>query len=331
MAPPTPLNIDIPLTDLPRCTDGNGIAGRILGPFLPMKTPLGTKIPLLLVGNVTWLQACASRATELEFVDSRHARVGSVTACKHEVETIGIHEEKYTYTRVLCAAPELGTLEQATAMRLLVAEHVCTAAPLDARAALYLQQLEGGHGNADSMSQKEREGSLGPRNESLTETPAGPHGEAPPGWPLTVPPKYRTGVCLGPVTFRGGDPAYFLQWFAYHVDVLQIDHVYVYLVDTCGSAPLQAAVLAHYQRRGKATVIDWSTVGGTPDAAKGWWYNQPAKDNDCLHRFRYDAGYLMYFDGDEFLYPQGSLYTVPDVVKAWEELPAFPYQHSLRW
>eukprot|EP00884_Botryococcus_braunii_P001510 jgi/Botrbrau1/1135/Bobra.0162s0028.1 len=203
-----------------------------------------------------------------------------------------------------CPLQELQTVEEATALRLIIPGVDCSAARIETRFPEYLKtdrlDLEHSYGTAVAF------------------------GAAP-------QPKHLTGICLGPVTFREGDPVYFLQWFAYHVDVLQVDHVYVYLVDSCQKQPLQAAVLAHYQQLGKATVIDWSTIGGTPDAWKGWWYNQPAMDNDCLHRFRYDSKYLMYFDGDEFLYPQGSLYTVPDVIRAWQAAKGSSDHHCFRW
>jgi hypothetical protein len=68
---------------------------------------------------------------------------------------------------------------------------------------------------------------------------------------------------MGPVLFNHADAFGFIQWFAYHVDVLGLDHVYVYLVQPRNIPVAAARVLRHYHARGKATLIDWSPVGDT--------------------------------------------------------------------
>eukprot|EP00884_Botryococcus_braunii_P001310 jgi/Botrbrau1/1117/Bobra.0162s0015.2 len=346
--PLAPMLVDISLVNLSRCTDAYGRGANVLGPYLPFSLPEGVRIALLVVGRVDWLFNMLAliegveKLLEVEYLDEQYTRMGPVQYCDTFLEGEGIHGAPHSYVRALCPLPELATFKEASAVRLIIPGIQCSAARLDNRSADLLESaqngLEGSRGAATTAVAPTRQlprGSAVHLNTNASDLDPGDRqgGESArdPDWLSAVPRKQLTGVCLGPVIFRGGDPGYFLQWFAYHVEVLQVDHVYVYLVDSCQKQPLQAAVLAYYQQRGKATVIDWSTIGGTPDAPKGWTYNQPVKDNDCLHRFRYDSKYLMYFDGDEFLYPQGSLYTVPDVIRAWQALDDYPNHHSFRW
>jgi hypothetical protein len=77
----------------------------------------------------------------------------------------------------------------------------------------------------------------------------------------TVTCRHQSAVCLGPVVFSDPDAFGFIQWFAYHVDVLGIDHVYVYLVQPRKIPAAAARVLSHYHARGRATLINWSPIG----------------------------------------------------------------------
>jgi hypothetical protein len=73
--------------------------------------------------------------------------------------------------------------------------------------------------------------------------------------------RYQSAVCLGPIVFSDPDAFGFIQWFAYHVDVVGIDHVYVYLVQPRKIPAAAARVLSHYHGRGRATLINWSPIG----------------------------------------------------------------------
>lgn len=58
---------------------------------------------------------------------------------------------------------------------------------------------------------------------------------------------------------------------------------------------------------------------------------QPAKENDCLHRFRHQAKYLLYFDPDEFLELAPELSNITAFLRILEERPDYSDVVAVQW
>lgn len=59
--------------------------------------------------------------------------------------------------------------------------------------------------------------------------------------------------------------------------------------------------------------------------------SQPAKENDCLHRFRYQAKYLIYIDPDEFLELDPNLGNISGFLRLLEADSEYSKLFAVRW
>jgi Glycosyltransferase family 92 len=78
---------------------------------------------------------------------------------------------------------------------------------------------------------------------------------------------------VGPLLFKNQDGFAFTQWLVYHLEVLGIDHVVLYLVQSARIPVAAVKVMQHYHGEGRLTVIDWAPLGDAW-AKHSWCYMQ---------------------------------------------------------
>ncbi len=230
---------DITTAEAPACTGVNGMRLRLLGPYAPVRRRGAVVLPLLTVFETAAVHTAFANIPA-QYISSDGDVMSNVTCAFEEARTedgLGLSSAD-----VFCPVGPVRGLTQAAAIA--VGGGDCPPLDLPAGALQVAARLQ-----AENASAPADVGRENARLDALNSA-AG------------LETLHNTGVCLGSVDYRRADPLRLLQWFAYHVDVLGVDHVFTYVADLDALSPVHAAILRHYQRGGHATVVDWAQVHG---------------------------------------------------------------------
>ncbi|KAL6984271.1 hypothetical protein U1Q18_017648 [Sarracenia purpurea var. burkii] len=137
----------------------------------------------------------------------------------------------------------------------------------------------------------DRNSNLTDRIEALNEAP----GSLNPSY-YTSPPKYDYLYC-GSSLYGNLSPQRIREWMAYHVRLFgERSHFVIH--DAGGVHPAVMEVLKPWMEKGYVTLNDIRQE----ERFDGYYHNQFLVINDCLHRYRFDARWMFFFDVDEFIY-----------------------------
>ncbi|KAK2997511.1 hypothetical protein RJ639_025980 [Escallonia herrerae] len=147
--------------------------------------------------------------------------------------------------------------------------------------------------------------------EALTEAPATVNLAR-----FTGPPKYDYLYCGSPL-FGNLSPQRVREWFAFHVRLFgEKSHFVIY--DAGGIHEGVREVLRAWMDKGYVTLYDVREQ----ERFDGYYHNQFMVVNDCLHRYRFDAKWMFFFDLDEFIFvPKKS--TLKSVLDSLSEYTQF--------
>ncbi|VFQ98336.1 unnamed protein product [Cuscuta campestris] len=110
------------------------------------------------------------------------------------------------------------------------------------------------------------------------------------------PPKYDYLYC-GSSLYGDLSPQRVREWLAYHVRMLgEKSHFVIH--DAGGVHPAVMEVLKPWMERGYVTLQDIRDQ----ERFDGYYHNQFLIVNDCLHRYRFHAKWMFFFDVDEFIF-----------------------------
>ncbi|KAL1830736.1 hypothetical protein ACET3Z_000387 [Daucus carota] len=113
---------------------------------------------------------------------------------------------------------------------------------------------------------------------------------------FTEPPKYDYLYC-GSSLYGNLSPQRVREWIAYHVRMFgEKSHFVIH--DAGGVHPEVMEVLRPWMDRGFVTLQDIRDE----ERFDGYYHNQFLVVNDCLHRYRFMAKWMFFFDVDEFIY-----------------------------
>ncbi|KAJ0542502.1 putative Glycosyltransferase family 92 [Helianthus annuus] len=113
---------------------------------------------------------------------------------------------------------------------------------------------------------------------------------------FTSPPKYDYLYC-GSSLYGNLSPQRIREWIAYHVKMFgEKSHFVIH--DAGGVHPEVMAVLRPWIEKGYVTVQDIREE----ERFDGYYHNQFLIVNDCLHRYRFMAKWMFFFDVDEFIF-----------------------------
>ncbi|KVH88105.1 galactan beta-1,4-galactosyltransferase GALS2-like [Cynara cardunculus var. scolymus] len=127
--------------------------------------------------------------------------------------------------------------------------------------------------------------------EALTETP-----ESLNLLQFTAPPKYDYLYC-GSSLYGNLSPQRIREWVAYHVKMFgEKSHFVIH--DAGGIHPEVMEVLRPWMEKGYVTVQNIREQ----ERFDGYYHNQFLIVNDCLHRYRFMAKWMFFFDVDEFIF-----------------------------
>ncbi|KAL6992147.1 hypothetical protein U1Q18_010255 [Sarracenia purpurea var. burkii] len=124
----------------------------------------------------------------------------------------------------------------------------------------------------------------------------------------TSPPKYDYLYC-GSCLYGNLSPQRIREWLAYHVKLFgRRSHFVIH--DAGGVHPEVMEVLKPWMERGYVTVHDIREQ----ERFDGYYHNQFLIVNDCLHRYRFDAKWMFFFDVDEYIFvpPKSTIKSVTD-------------------
>ncbi|MQM12063.1 hypothetical protein Taro_044978 [Colocasia esculenta] len=133
------------------------------------------------------------------------------------------------------------------------------------------------------------------RIEALVEAPGSVDVLSPP-W--ASPPKYDYLYCGSPM-YGDLNPQRVREWLAYHAMLFgDTGRTHFVLHDAGGAHPGVMEVLQPWMQKGLVTLQDVREQ----ERFDGYYHNQFLVVNDCLHRHRFAARWIFFFDVDEFLY-----------------------------
>ncbi|KAF7151615.1 hypothetical protein RHSIM_Rhsim02G0171400 [Rhododendron simsii] len=113
---------------------------------------------------------------------------------------------------------------------------------------------------------------------------------------FTSPPKYDYLYC-GSCLYGGLSPQRIREWLAYHIRLFgERSHFVIH--DAGGLHGEVMEVLKPWMEKGYVTVQDIKEQ----ERFDGYYHNQFLIVNDCLHRYRFDAKWMFFFDVDEFVF-----------------------------
>ncbi|KAK6916942.1 Glycosyltransferase family 92 [Dillenia turbinata] len=127
--------------------------------------------------------------------------------------------------------------------------------------------------------------------EALRETPGSVNFSL-----YTSPPKYDYLYC-GSSLYGNLSPQRMREWMAFHVRLFGPKSHFV-IHDAGGVHPEVMEVLKPWMELGYVTLQDIRDQ----ERFDGYYHNQFLIVNDCLHRYRFDAQWMFFFDVDEFIY-----------------------------
>ncbi|KAK1423655.1 hypothetical protein QVD17_18962 [Tagetes erecta] len=127
--------------------------------------------------------------------------------------------------------------------------------------------------------------------EALTETPGSFDASQ-----LEAPPKYEYLYCGSPL-YGDLSPQRVREWIAYHANFFgEKSHFVIY--DAGGVHRDVMEVLRPWVEKGYVTLQDVKEE----ERFDGYYHNQFLIVNDCLHRYRFMAKWMFFFDVDEFIF-----------------------------
>ncbi|XP_031131270.1 galactan beta-1,4-galactosyltransferase GALS3-like [Ipomoea triloba] len=110
------------------------------------------------------------------------------------------------------------------------------------------------------------------------------------------PPKYDYLYC-GSSLYGNLNPQRVREWLAYHVRMLgEKSHFVIH--DAGGVHPAVMEVLKPWMEKGYVTLQDIRDQ----ERFDGYYHNQFLIVNDCLHRYKFQAKWMFFFDVDEFIF-----------------------------
>ncbi|XP_077244365.1 galactan beta-1,4-galactosyltransferase GALS2-like [Tasmannia lanceolata] len=113
---------------------------------------------------------------------------------------------------------------------------------------------------------------------------------------FTAPPKYDYLYC-GSSLYGDLSPQRMREWIAYHVRLFgERSHFVIH--DAGGVHEEVLGVLKPWMDKGYVTLQDIREQ----ERFDGYYHNQFLVVNDCLHRYRFVAKWMFFFDVDEFIY-----------------------------
>ncbi|OVA15205.1 protein of unknown function DUF23 [Macleaya cordata] len=132
---------------------------------------------------------------------------------------------------------------------------------------------------------------------------------------FTSPPKYDYLYC-GSSLYGNLSPQRVREWIAYHVKLFgEKSHFVIH--DAGGIHPDVLQVLIPWMEKGFVTLQDIREQ----ERFDGYYHNQFMVVNDCLHRYRFMAKWMFFFDVDEFVYvpPKNTIGSVLDSLKDYTQ------------
>ncbi|GMH26047.1 hypothetical protein Nepgr_027890 [Nepenthes gracilis] len=132
---------------------------------------------------------------------------------------------------------------------------------------------------------------------------------------FTSPPKYEYLYC-GSSLYGNLNPQRLREWMAYHVRLFGKKSHFV-IHDAGGVHPGVMEVLWPWMELGYVSLHDIREQ----ERFDGYYHNQFLIVNDCLHRYRFMAKWMFFFDVDEFIYVprKSSLRSVMDSLKDYSQ------------
>ncbi|XP_021857008.1 galactan beta-1,4-galactosyltransferase GALS3 [Spinacia oleracea] len=129
------------------------------------------------------------------------------------------------------------------------------------------------------------------------------------------PPKYDYLYCGSPL-YGNLSPQRMREWIAYHVRLFGTKSHFV-IFDSGGIHPEVLEVLRPWMELGYVTLEDVREQ----ERFDGYYHNQFLLVNDCLHRYRFDAKWMFFFDVDEYIYlpPKLTLRSVTDSLQEFTQ------------
>ncbi|CAI9090712.1 OLC1v1025539C1 [Oldenlandia corymbosa var. corymbosa] len=128
-------------------------------------------------------------------------------------------------------------------------------------------------------------------------------------------PKYDYLYC-GSSLYGNLSPQRVREWLAYHIRLFgEKSHFVIH--DAGGVHPGVMEVLKPWMEKGYVTLQDIREQ----ERFDGYYHNQFLVVNDCLHRYRYSAKWMFFFDVDEFIFvpKKSTLKTVMDSLKDYTQ------------
>ncbi|CAL5346626.1 galactan beta-1,4-galactosyltransferase GALS3-like [Camellia sinensis] len=125
---------------------------------------------------------------------------------------------------------------------------------------------------------------------------------------FTSRPKYDYLYC-GSSLYGNLSPQRIREWLAYHVRLFgERSHFVIH--DAGGAHPEVMEVLKPWMEKGYVTLHDIREQ----ERFDGYYHNQFLVVNDCLHRYRFDAKWMFFFDVDEYIFvpPKSTIKSVTD-------------------
>ncbi|KAL2474675.1 protein of unknown function (DUF23) [Abeliophyllum distichum] len=133
---------------------------------------------------------------------------------------------------------------------------------------------------------------------------------------FTSQPKYDYLYC-GSSLFGNLSPQRVREWLAYHVKLLGSNSHFV-IHDAGGVHEGVMEVLKPWMEKGLITLQDIRDQ----ERFDGYYHNQFLVVNDCLHRYRFAAKWMLFFDIDEFIFmPKKS--TIQSVLDSLSDFTQF--------
>ncbi|PIA37603.1 hypothetical protein AQUCO_03000278v1 [Aquilegia coerulea] len=151
---------------------------------------------------------------------------------------------------------------------------------------LILHASDGGSGDTDVVVSTEK-------IEALVEAPGSLNASV-----FSSPPVYDYFYCGSPL-YGDLSPQRVREWIAYHVKLFgEKSHFVIYDAGGIHSGVLE--VLKPWIEKGYVTLQDVREQ----ERFDGYYHNQFLVVNDCLHRYRFMAKWMFFFDVDEYIYVQ---------------------------
>ncbi|KAL5732063.1 hypothetical protein ACHQM5_004722 [Ranunculus cassubicifolius] len=165
---------------------------------------------------------------------------------------------------------------------------------------LYASTGGGGDRDVDSME----------KIEALSEAPKELNSSV-----FSSPPVYDYLYCGSPL-YGNLSPQRVREWIAYHVRLFgEKSHFVIY--DAGGVHPGVLEVLKPWIEKGFVTLQDIRMQ----ERFDGYYHNQFLVVNDCLHRYRFMAKWMFFFDVDEYIYvtPKNTIKSVMDSLSGYTQ------------